>query len=82
MPAEIEYKASVERDLRRIDRKQRGRILDKLEDVLEEDPGAGEALKGEYKGQFKLLVGDCRVIYARTGKGLLVLRISHRGGAY
>ena len=82
MPPEIEYKASVERDLRRIDRKQRGRILDKLEEILGEDPGAGVALKGEYKGLFKLRVGDYRVIYARTRKGVLVLRISHRGDAY
>ena len=82
MPPEIEYKASVERDLRRIDRKHRNRILEKLEDVLGEDPGAGEALKGEYKGLFKFRVGDYRIIYTKTKRGVLVLRISHRGDAY
>ena len=82
MLPEIEYKASVERDLRRIDRKQRIRIQDKLEKALGEDPGAGEALKGEYKGMLKLRVGDYRVIYTKTRRGVLVLRISHRGRAY
>lgn len=82
MPPEIEYKASVERDLRRIDRKQRSRILCKVEETLAADLDAGEALKGEYKGLYKLRVGDYRVIYAKTRKGVLVLRISHRGDAY
>ena len=82
MPPEIEYKASVERDLRRIDRKQAKRILDKIEEVLGNDPSAGEALKGEYKGMFKLRVGDYRIIYSKTKKGVLILRISHRGDAY
>ena len=82
MPPEIEYKASVERDLRRIDRKQVNRILDKIEEVLAKDPGAGEALKGEYRGMFRLRVGDYRVIYVKTKKGVLILRISHRGDAY
>lgn len=82
MPPEIEYKASVERDLRRIDKKQVSRIMGRIETVLGKDPGAGEALKGEYKGLFRLRVGDYRVIYARTRKGVLILRIGHRGNAY
>jgi mRNA interferase RelE/StbE len=82
LPPEIEYKASVEKDLRRIDGKQAKRILDKIEEVLGKDPAAGEALKGEYKGMFKLQVGDYRIIYTKTKKGVLILRISHRGDAY
>jgi mRNA interferase RelE/StbE len=82
LPPEIEYKASVEKDLRRIDRKQAKRILDKIEEVLRKDQAAGEALKGEYKGLFKLRVGDYRIIYTKTKKGVLILRISHRGEAY
>jgi addiction module RelE/StbE family toxin len=65
LPPEIEYKASVEKDLRRIDRKQAKRILDKIEEVLRKDQAAGEALKGEYKGMFKLRVGDYRIIYTK-----------------
>lgn len=82
MPPEIEYKASVQRDLRKIDSKQVIRILDKIEDTLRDKPDAGEPLKGQYKGMFKIRVGDYRVIYSKTKKGVLILRISHRGKAY
>jgi mRNA interferase RelE/StbE len=78
----IEYKASVERDLRRIDRKDTLRILRKVEKVLNEDPDKGVALKGEYKGLYKLRVGDYRIIYCRTNEGVLILRIRHRKRAY
>ncbi len=82
MPAKIEYKASVERDLRRIDRKDANRILRKIEKVLGENPDRGLALKGEYEGLCKLRVGDYRVIYCKTREGVLILRIRHRKRAY
>ncbi len=82
MAPEVEYKASVERDLRKIDKKQINRLLDKIEDVLSESPSKGEALKGQLKGLYKLRVGEYRVIYAKTKKGVLVVRIAPRGKAY
>ena len=82
MPPEIEYKASVERDFRKIDKKQIGRILDKIEQTLRDNPGAGEPLSGQYKGLFRIRVGDYRVIYAKTKKGVLIVRIRHRGKVY
>ena len=82
MPATVEYKASVERDLRKIDKKDINRILNKIERVLREDPNKGEPLKGEYKGLYKLRVGDYRAIYTKTKEGVLILRIRHRGKAY
>ncbi len=82
MPAKIEYKASVERDLRRIDKKDVNRILRQIEKVLGENPDKGLPLKGEYRGLYKLRVGNYRVIYCRTKEGVLILRIRHRGKAY
>jgi len=82
LPARIEYKASVERDLRRIDKKDVNRILKQIEKVLGENPDKGVLLKGEYRGLYKLRVGDYRVIYCRTKEGVLILRIRHRGKAY
>ncbi len=82
MPPEVEYKASVERDLRKIDKKQINRILDRIEEVLSENPDKGEALKGQYNGLYKLRIGDYRVMYAKTKAGVLVVRIRHRGKAY
>ena len=82
MPVRIEYKASIRRDLRRIDRKEVNRILKKIEDVFGEEPDNGLPLKGEYEGLYKLRVGDHRVIYCNTREGVLVLRIRHRGRGY
>ena len=82
MPATVEYKSSVERDLRRIDKKDVNRILNKIEKILGENPNKGEPLKGEYKGLYKLRIGDYRVIYTKTKEGVLILRIRHRGKAY
>ena len=78
----IEYKASVERDLRRIDRKEANRILRKVEKVLGEDPDKGLPLKGDYRGLYKLRVGDYRVVYSKLKAGVLVLRIRHRKKVY
>jgi len=78
----VDYKSSVSRDLKKIDKSQIGRLLDKLEDALSENPNAGSPLKGQYRGLFKYRVGDYRVIYVKTIEGVLVLRIRHRGKAY
>jgi mRNA interferase RelE/StbE len=78
----IEYKASVERDLRRIGMPWSKRVVDKLEDALGSDPDRGIPLRGEYAGLFKLRVGNYRVIYAKTHVGVLVLRIGHRKHVY
>ena len=82
MPATIEYKASVERDLRKLGKPAARRVMDRLEQVLGTDSGRGIPLKGEYAGLFKLRVGDYRVIYVKTRNGVLVLRIGHRKNVY
>ncbi|MDO8530690.1 MAG: type II toxin-antitoxin system RelE/ParE family toxin [Dehalococcoidia bacterium] len=53
-----------------------------LESALASEGHAGEALKGDFAGLFRLRVGDYRVIYARTNEGYLVLRIGHRREVY
>ena len=83
MAARIEYKASVTRDLRRLDRAETIRVVNRIERALAaEGPRGGEALSGEFAGLFKLRIGDLRVIYARTDEGYLVLRIAHRREVY
>lgn len=82
MAARIEYKASVERDLRRLDQKAAERVLRKVEQALASEGHQGDALSGEFAGLFRLRVGDYRVIYARTDEGYLVLRIGHRRDVY
>jgi len=78
----IEYKASVARDLRRIDKREATRIIRGLEAELAGGGKGGEPLRGEFQGLWRLRIGDYRVIYVKTDEGFLVLRIAHRREAY
>ncbi len=82
MACKIEYKSSVHRDLRRLDKNTAKRILKDLEETLTADPNAGIPLSGQFRGLFKLRFGDHRIIYSKTGKGVLILRVGHRGTVY
>ena len=82
MASKVNYKASVEKDLRKLDKSTVFRLLHKLENALSNNPNAGEPLSGEFKGLFKYRVGDHRVIYAKVPDGVLVVRISHRREVY
>ena len=82
MPSEIRYKSSVARDLKQIAPSDKQRILDKIRETLSTDPRAGEPLRGEFEGMYKMRVGDYRVVYALVGSDVLVLRIRHRSSAY
>ena len=78
----IEYKSSVSRDLKQLDKKGAVRLLRELKEILPQNPTAGEPLRGEFKGLYKLRVGDYRVVYAMTTGTVLVLRMRHRSKAY
>jgi len=82
LTVEVLYKASVRRDLRKIDQKNVERILREIRNILGNNPRKGEALHGEFAGLYKLRIGDYRVIYALLEQGVLVLRIRHRSKAY
>lgn len=74
----IEYKASVEKDLRRPDSKQAFRVLVAIERALKTEGRGGEALSGPFAGLFKLRGADYRVIYARTENRHLVASLYGR----
>ena len=82
MASEVAYKASVARDIRGIDKQATRRLLDRIEDVLGRNPRAGTALKGDFRGLFRYRIGEYRVIYAKSGVDVLILRIAHRKDAY
>jgi len=82
LPLSVLYKASVERDLKKLDHSVALRVLDQIEQDLATDPGKGEPLKGAFQGLFKYRIGDYRVIYTKTQDGILVLRIGHRKDVY
>lgn len=79
------YLDSVEKDLERLDRPTRKRILDKIEKHLAKDPkGLGKALTGQFKGLWRYRVGDFRVIYKVAEEEILIVvaRIGHRKNVY
>jgi mRNA-degrading endonuclease RelE of RelBE toxin-antitoxin system len=76
LTSNILYKSSVRHDLKKIDPKNLTRILHEIRRILGNNPHAGETLHGEFKGLYKLRVGDYRVIYALIREGVLVLRIT------
>jgi mRNA interferase RelE/StbE len=78
----VQYKRSVARDLKNLDKTDAKRVLDKLERELKKDPDAGEQMKGKFSGLLRLRVGDYRVVYTKTKNGVLILLISHRRDVY
>jgi mRNA interferase RelE/StbE len=78
LTAEVLYKASVAKDLKKVNPNDKQRILGQIEETLSGDPRSGEALHGEFEGLFKLRIGDYRVIFALAGEDVLILRIRHR----
>ena len=82
MAYNITYKKSVYRDLKKLSKAERGRILDKIEKELSEKADAYPVLKGKFAGLRKYRVGDYRVIYVILGDDVLILRISHRRDVY
>ena len=82
MASRVVYKASVEQDLRRLDKPAARRILEKIEHDLAANPDRGAPLTGEFRGLFRYRVGDYRIVYSKIPDGILVLRIGHRRDIY
>jgi mRNA interferase RelE/StbE len=78
----IEYKSSVAHDLKNLDKAVAKRVIKELEGELSSNPDCGEALTGQFKGLFKLRIGEYRVVYSKKQGGVLVLRIRNRSKAY
>ncbi len=82
---ELILTSNARRDLRRLDAKIQRQILRKLRRLCENCDGyPHKALKGKYRGQFKLPSGDYRAIYTYDNQALTVRvsRIRHRSSVY
>ena len=78
----IEFKPSVWRELRRLERDVVTRIVDKIEKELGSAHFLPVPLVGPYKGLYKLRVGDYRVVYALSPDRVDVVHIAHRSDVY
>ena len=82
MSYKIAFKKSVSRDLKKIDKEQVKRILDKIETELPKKADVFPTLTGKFSGLRKFRVGDFRVIYSIIGNTALILRVGHRKEVY
>ena len=83
MSYSIKIKSSAAKALRRVDARERMRIVAAI-DRLAWEPSAGAALKGEFGGLRRLRVGRYRIVYEAFHEELtiLVVRIGHRREVY
>lgn len=84
-PYRVELRLEARDGLARLDESNAQRILNRVKWLCENfDAVRHEALKGEFKGLFKLYVGDYRVIYSsdRTTWLVTVHLIDHRRSIY
>ena len=79
----IRIKRSAVRELRRLSKEDRVRIVEAV-DRLAENPFLGSALKGDLRGLRRLRVGDYRVLYEVQDDALvvLVIRVAHQREAH
>jgi len=77
---DIFFKSSTEKDLRKIDKKFRKQIYKAIQELA--DGKEGEKLRGEFKGLYKYVVGNYRIIYTHIPEGILILRIGNRKDVY
>ena len=82
MEYKIQFKGSVKKDLKNIDKDDIKRIFANIEEKLSKDPYLGEPLYGKFKGLYKYRVGDYRVIYAIEKNEVWILKIGHRKHIY
>jgi len=70
------------RDLKRLDRVISKRIKKKLL-LLRSDPkGFSKSLKGTKIGDYRMRVGDFRIVFETKGTIIYVLRVAHRSEVY
>lgn len=83
MSYSIRIRESAAKELRRVSKPDRARIVAAI-DRLTETPRLGAALKGGLRGLRRLRVGDYRVVYEVRDDELIVLvvRVAHRRDAY
>lgn len=71
-------------DFKKISTMEVTRIVSKVESFLAENPHAGVAIKGHYKGLYRYRIGDYRVIYDLQDAQITIriIRVGHRREVY
>lgn len=77
----VEYKPSVYKNLKKIPRKDKEKILKRI-DLLPKRPVAGKKLRGDYANFRSLKAWPYRIIYKIEKNIIMIYSISHRQSAY
>jgi len=83
VPYSLKIKRSALKELHRLDKQDRLRIVEAI-DKLCENPHVGKLLKGEFSGLRRVRVGAFRIVYEiNEGEVLvLILRVAQRKDVY
>lgn len=84
-PHAVEFRPDAREGLRRLGESSAQRVLDKIRWLSENfETVHHEALTGEFKGLFKLRVGDYRVVYSVLPKArrIVIHLVGHRRNIY
>ena len=81
--AKIEWNEDAIKDLAKLDKPVAERILKKIDWLSNNfEKIIPEPLIGQFKGTFKLRIGDWRVVYTIQGQILVIQFIAHRRDIY
>jgi mRNA interferase RelE/StbE len=79
----VEWTDRARKDLKKLDRRTRDRIIAAVEEFARTGRGDVRRLQSTKEEVYRLRVGDWRVFFTLEGQILmLVLRLRPRGGAY
>lgn len=79
----IHWTEDAIKDLERLDKPVEQRVLRKISWLSNNfERITPEPLSGEFKGTFKLRIGDWRVVYTVEGQTLVIQFIAHRREIY
>ncbi|MGD7732798.1 type II toxin-antitoxin system RelE family toxin [Propionibacteriaceae bacterium G57] len=80
----ISYVPSAAKAIRKLDRSTARRLLDEIESLASDPRPSGCIQLKEGDGEFRICVGDYRIVYDIQDNELavLVLRVGHGRGAY
>ena len=81
MSYEIRFKPRARKDLKALDKREAGRIVEKIEAMREDLAGDVKKLTN-FTPEYRLRVGDYRVLFALEDNEIIVYRVRHRKDVY
>ena len=81
MTYEIEFKPKAIKDLKSINKNTSRKIIEKIEELGTDLAGDVKRLT-DFTPEYRLRVGDYRVLFEFEGNTIVIFRVKHRSDAY